>query len=310
MENWDLVVIGAGPAGLTAGIYAGRSGLKTLLLEEKLVGGEAANTPWVENYPGFENINGSELVERMAKQCRKFGTQINEIEKVISLDLKTKQKLAKTDKTTYSSYATIVSTGTHYRRLNVPGEKEFQGKGVSYCALCDGAFFKDKNVVVVGGGNSAAMSARYLSNIATHVGLIHRRDQLRADKASMDFLGKNNVEFVWNSEVMEIKGDNSVRSIVLHNRKTGELKELEVNGVFVQIGEVPNTRITNETGIKLDEKNFIIVDNRQRTNLPGVFAAGDVTNGPVKQIGTAVGEAIVAATEAFGYIEQPYYYIQ
>lgn len=308
MENWDLIIIGAGPAGLTAGIYAGRSDLRTLILEEKMPGGEAAVTPWVENYPGFESISGSELIERMTKHCRKFGAQINELEKAASLNLKSEKNLVETDKNTYSASAIIVATGTHYRLLNVPGEKEFQGRGVSYCALCDGAFFKGKRVVVVGGGNSAAMSARYLSNIAADVKLVHRRGQLRAEEASKEALRKQNVEFLWNFEVREIRGDNVVKSVILRNNKTGKKEKLEVDGVFVQVGEVPNTQFVKEAGVEVDAEGYIIVDKRQRTNISGVFAAGDVTNGPVKQIGTAVGQAIVAATEAFGYIKRPYYY--
>jgi thioredoxin reductase (NADPH) len=308
MENWDLIIIGAGPAGLTAGIYAGRSKLKTLILEEKLPGGEAAVTPLIENYPGFEKISGAELVEKMTVQCKKFGAQINELEKVAALDLTGEKKLVKTDKATYSASALIIATGTHNRLLNVPGEKKFQGRGVSYCALCDGAFFKGKRVIVVGGGNSAATSARYLSNVAANVKLVHRRDQLRAEEAYLEVLKRQNVEFLWNTEVKEIKGDSVVRSVILVNNKTGETRELEVDGVFVQIGEVPNTKFVKEAGVKVDDGGYIVVDDRQRTNVQGVFAAGDVTNKPVKQIGTAVGQAIVAATEAFGYIKRPYYY--
>lgn len=308
MGNWDLIIIGAGPAGLTAGIYGGRSGLKTLILEEKMSGGEAAVAPWVENYPGFESVSGAELVERMVNHCKKFGTQINELEKATWLDLKGEKKLVKTGKDAYSSSAVIIATGTHYQRLNVAGEKEFEGRGVSYCALCDGAFFKNKRVIVVGGGNSAAMSARYLSNIATNVKLVHRRDRLRAEAACVETLKEQNVEFIWNSEVKKIEGDNSVKSVVLQNSKTGEVKEIEVDGVFVQIGETPNTGFVKEVGVALDKEGYVIVDSRQRTNIGGVFAAGDVTNRPVKQIGTAVGQAIVAATEAYGHVKRPYYY--
>jgi len=308
MENWDLIIIGAGPAGLTAGIYAGRSGLETLILEEKMAGGEASVTPWIENYPGFESISGPELTEKMIKHCKKFEAQINELEKVNSLELKGEKKLVKTDRATYTASAIIIATGTYYRLLNVPGEKEFQGRGVSYCAMCDGAFFKGKKVIVAGGGNSATMSANYLSNIAANVKLVHRKKELRAEKASVEALKKENVEFLWNSEVKEIKGDNVVKSVVLQNNKTGETNEVEVDGIFVQIGEIPNTKVVKEAGVAVDKEGFVIVDSRQRTNIQGVFAAGDATNGPVKQIGTAVGQGIVAANEAFGYIKRPYYY--
>jgi len=308
MEDWDLIIIGAGPAGLTAGIYAGRSRLETLILEEKMPGGEAAVTPLVENYPGFETISGLELIEKMTAHCKKFGAQINELEAPVSLDITGKKKLVKTNANTYSASAVIIATGTHNRQLNVPGEEKFQGRGVSYCALCDGAFFKDKKVVVVGGGNSAATSALYLSNIAAKVKLVHRRNQLRAGLTVVENLKRQNVEFLWNSVVKEVKGNNVVENVILQNNKTGEESEVEVDGVFVQIGEVPNTQLVKGAGIEVDKGDYIIIDARQRTNVQGVFAAGDVTNGPVKQIGTAVGQAIVAATEAFGYIKRPYYY--
>lgn len=308
MEDWDLIIIGAGPAGLTAGLYAGRSGLRTLIVEEKTIGGQMAISPWIENYPGFESITGYELVEKMAEHCRKFGAQINEVEKAYSITVNHQEILVKTDKTSYTSKTLIVATGTNHRLLDVSGESKYQGRGVSYCALCDGAFFKGKKVIVVGGGNSAAASARYLANIAANVKLVHRRNQLRAEKAFLEALKRLKVEFLWDSEISEIKGNGVVQRVTLRNNKTKEVQEVDVDGVFVQIGEMPNTQLAKATGVELDEKGYIIVDVRQRTNIPGVLAAGDVTNRSVKQIGTAVGEAIVAATEAFGYAKRPYFY--
>jgi len=309
MEHWDLIIIGAGPAGLTAGIYGARSGLKSLVLEEKTPGGALAETPLVENYPGFpKGISGLELVEKMAEQCRKVGAQINELEKVVELQLEKKRKTIKTDKATYTASTVIIASGSHYSMLGVPGENEFRGRGVSYCAVCDGAFFKGGKVLVVGGGNSAVVSAIYLSNLASEVKLAHRRNQLRAEEALIKDLHARKVEILWNTELKEIKGDIKVKNAVLINNKTGETREIDVNGVFVQVGEVPNSKIAEEAGVKLDKGGYIIVDNRQKTNVRGVYAAGDVTTCPVKQIGTAVGQAIVAATEAFGYIKQPYYY--
>lgn len=307
MGNWDLIIIGAGPAGLTAGIYAGRSGLKTVILEEKMAGGEAAVAPWIENYPGFESIGGHELVEKMAAHCRKFGAQVNELEKVVSVNFKGEKKLVKTGKDEYSASAVIVASGTMHRLLNVPGEQEFLGRGVSYCALCDGAFFKDKKVIVVGGGNSAAMTARYLASVAASVRLVHRRETLRADAASVESLKEQNVELLLNSEVKEIRGNTVVKSVVLQNKSTGKLKELPIDGIFIQVGEEPNIQFLRDAGITTDERGYVIVDSRQRTNIQGVFAAGDITNSTVKQVGTAVGQAIIAATEAFHYIEKPYY---
>jgi thioredoxin reductase (NADPH) len=308
MEHWDLIIIGAGPAGLTAGIYGARSGLKTLVLEEKTPGGAAAETPLVENYPGFEAISGRDLSDKMAEHCKKVGAIINELEKVVKLDLKGEKKTAKTNRTSYAASAVIIATGSHYRELNVLGEAEFRGRGVSFCAVCDGAFFKGGKVLVVGGGNSAVVSSIYLANLASNVKLAHRRNQLRAEKTLKDDLRAQKVDILWNTELKEIKGDIKVRSAVLFNNKTGETKEISVDGVFMQVGEVPNSQFAKEAGIAVEKRGYIIVDDRQRTNIEGVYAAGDVTAGPVKQIGTAVGGAIIAANEAFGYIKRPYYY--
>lgn len=308
MEHWDLVIIGAGPAGLTAGIYGARSGLKTLILEEKTPGGAVAESPFIENYPGFPTISGRELVDKMLEHAKKIGVTINELERVVKLDLWSEKKIVETDRTSYIASAVIIASGCHYRELGVPGEKDFRGRGVSFCAVCDGPFFKGKKVIVVGGGNSAAVSAIYLSNLASNVKLAHRRAQLRAEEALEKDMREQGVEFLWNTEIKEIKGDVKVGNVVVFNNKTGETKEIEVDGVFVQVGEVPNNQTAKEAGVSVNKQGYIIVDDRQRTNITGVYAAGDVTTGPVKQVGTAVGQAIVAATEAFGYIKRPYYY--
>ncbi len=308
VENWDLIIIGAGPAGLTAGIYGARSGLETLILEEKTPGGAAAETPLVENYPGFEKISGRGLVDRIAEQCRKSGAKIVDLKKVLELNLKGERKVVKTDRTVYTASAVIIASGSYYNTLGVPGETEFRGRGVSYCTLCDGFFFKGRDVLVVGGGNAAAVSARYLANIASHVRLVHRRDQLRAEETVVKDLIVHGVELIWNTELREVRGDTKVRRVVLVNNKTGKPMEIDVDGIFIQIGETPNSQVAKEAGVKVDEAGFIIVDDRQRTNIDGVYAAGDVTICPVKQIGTAVGEAIIAANDAFGYIKRPYYY--
>lgn len=309
MESWDLIIIGAGPAGLTAGIYGARSGLKTLVLEEKTPGGAAAETPLVENYPGFpEGISGRDLVDKMAEHCRKVGAEIKQLERFIELYVKDGKRIVKTDRATYSASAVIIASGCHYRELRVPGEKEFRGRGVSYCTLCDGPFFKGKKVIVIGGGNAAIVSAIYLANLASDVKLAHRRNQLRAEEALVKDLHAQKVNILWNMELKEVRGVVKVKSVVLFNNKTGETREMDVDGVFIQVGEVPNSQIAREAGVEVDKDGYIIVDSRQRTNIHGVYAAGDVTTSPVKQIGTAVGQAIVAATEAFGYIKRPYYY--
>jgi len=309
LSQWDLVIVGGGVAGLTAGIYGSRSGLKTLVIEENVPGGQAAYAPVIENYPGFpEGIGGMDLVSRITKQAERMGVEIHQLEKVVSFHVERATKQVVTDKAVYVATAVIIASGSHHKKLGVPGEEEFRGRGVSYCAVCDGPFFKDRRVAVVGGGNSAVVSAIYLSNITSKVYLIHRRGELRAEKALTMSLQKRNVNIMWNMNVKEIRGDTRVEKMVLLNNKTGKVSELEVDGVFIQIGEVPNSKFARESGVEVDEKGYIIVDNRQRTNLKGVFAAGDVTACPVKQIGTAVGQAIVAANEAFGYIKRPYYY--
>jgi len=308
MEKWELIIIGAGAAGLTAGLYGARSGLNTLIIEEKMAGGNTVNAPVIENYPGFISITGQELVQKMVEQCTRFGVEIRQLEKVEGLELDNVKKVF-TNRNVYEASAIIIATGTHHRKLGVPGEEEFGGKGVSYCAICDAPFFKDRRVLVVGGGNSAAITALYLSEIASNVKLSHRRSQLRAEEALVrELKKKENVEILWNTVVKEIKGDTLVREVVLYNNETGETSKLETDGVFVQIGEVPNSEFAQKAGIKVNEAGYIIVDVRQRTNKEGVYAAGDVTNRPVKQIGTAVGEGTIAATDAYGYIRRPYYY--
>jgi thioredoxin reductase (NADPH) len=311
MEKWDLIIIGAGPAGLTAGIYATRSGLKALIIEEKIAGGTVGDAPLIENYPGFERISGAELAQKFAAQCRKLGTVIHEFERVVGLDLKGEAKIVKTDRGVYEAKAVVIASGSSYSELGIPGEKEFKGRGVSYCGICDGPLFKGKRVLVVGGGNSAVVTALYLAELSSEVKVAHRRDAFRAEEARVNaLLGKGNVEVFWNTEVKEIKGGKIVEKAVLFNNKTGETKELPVDGVFIQVGETPNSKIAKEAGVEVDEHGYIIVDSRQRTNVPGVYAAGDVTNHPVKQVGTAVGQGITAALEAYGYIRRPYYYRQ
>jgi len=309
MESWDLIIIGGGAAGLAAGIYGARSGLKTLVLDEKLAGGTMADAPLIENYPGFQSINGMELAQKMVAHCRKAGAAIREFEKVLEMNLESDKKIIKTNKTIYEAKAVIIASGSHYRELGVPGEKEFRGKGVSYCGICDGPLFKGKRVLVVGGGNSAVITALYLAEIASEVKIAHRREEFRAEEALITALkAKENIEILWNTEINEIRGERLVNKVIVFNNKTKETKELPVDGIFVQVGEDPNSQLAKEAGVAVDEDGYILVDIRQRTNIPGVYAAGDVTNHPVKQVGTAVGQGITAALEAYGYIRRPYYY--
>jgi thioredoxin reductase (NADPH) len=308
MESWDLIIVGAGAAGLAAGVYGVRSGLKTLIIEEKLAGGTTADAPLVENYLGFQSINGMELSQKMADHARSAGVTIKEFEKVISLGLKGEKKIVNTSKAAYEAKAVIIASGSYYRELGVPGEKEFRGRGVSYCGLCDGPLFKGKRVLVVGGGNSAVMTALYLAGLASEVKIAHRRDVFRAEEALIgDLKEKKNIEVLWSTEVKEIHGEKVVKKALFLDRRTGETKELAVDGVFIQVGESPNSQAAKEAGVAVDENGNIIVDALQHTNIPGVYAAGDVANHPVKQIGTAVGQGITAAVEAYGFIRRPYY---
>jgi len=308
MESWDLIIIGAGCAGLAAGIYGARSGLKTLIIEEKLSGGTTSDAPVVENYPGFSQIGGAELAEKMTTHCRKTGVTFHELETVTGLELTGDKKIVKTSKAVYEASAIIIATGSYYRKIGVVGEKEFFGRGVSYCGVCDGPLFKGKKVLIVGGGNSAVITTLYLSGIAAEVNVAHRRHAFRAEEALLkDVESKRNVRVFWNTEVREIKGEKLVNKVVLFDNKAGETQELMVDAVFVQVGEAPNSQLAKESSVEVDEHGFIKTDMFQHTNVPGVYAAGDVTNQPVKQIGTAVGQGITAALEAYAHIKRPYY---
>ncbi|MEM1550659.1 MAG: thioredoxin-disulfide reductase [Candidatus Bathyarchaeia archaeon] len=308
MEKWDLIIVGAGPAGLTAGIYGARSGLRTLILEKGVAGGALNEIPFIENYPGFpDGVSGQELAEKLVSQCRKFGAELREYEETTGIDISGEEKVVKTDRGAYSAESVIIASGSRHRKLNVPGEKEFEGRGVSYCALCDGPLFRSLRVLVVGGGNAAAVSAIYLSDLGAKVLIAHRRKQLRADEIYAKEIFRKGIEVLWNTEVKEIIGDNRVRGVLLYNNETGEEFMLNVDGVFVLIGEAPNSEFAKASGIKANEEGYIIVDVLQRTNIPGIYAAGDVTTHPIKQIGSAVGQAITAAVEAYKYVRKPYY---
>ncbi len=308
MESWDVIVIGAGSAGLSAGIYTVRSGLKTLVLDEKFAGGTIADASMVVNYPGFAEISGGELAEKMTAHCRAIGATIHALEPVTEIQLTGEVKTVKTTRATYETKAVIISMGSHYKELGVKGEAEFKGKGVSYCGVCDGPFFKGKRVLVVGGGNTACITSLYLSGLASQVYVIHRRQAFRAEERLVsDINAKNNVKIMWNTEIQEIKGDKQVKTVTLIDNVTKQTGELEVDAVFVQIGEAPNSQLAKAAGVEVDEHGFIKVDVKQQTNLQGVFAAGDITDQPIKQVGTAVGQGITAALEAYAYIRRPYY---
>ncbi len=308
MEDLELVIVGAGAAGLAAGIYGVRSGLKTLVLEEKIAGGTVAEAPLVENYLGFQHVGGFELADKMAVHAKAMDVEIREFESVTSLDLRGERKIVTTNKATYEAKTVIIASGSHYREVGVPGEKEFRGRGVSYCGICDGPLFKGKRVLVVGGGNSALITALYLTEHASEVKIAHRRDAFRAEEALVNALKtKKNIEVLLNTEIREIKGEKLVSKTVMLNVQSGETKEMPVDGVFVQVGENPNSQLAMDAGVAVDENGYVKIDLWQRTNIAGVYAAGDVTNHPVKQIGTAVGQGITAALEAYDFIRRPYY---
>jgi thioredoxin reductase (NADPH) len=307
-DCWDLVISGAGPAGLTAGIYSARSGLKTLIIEEAIPGGCVNEASFIENYPGFPNgITGQELARKMMEQCDNAGAEIHSIEKVNNILLKDGKKIIETDKKNYCSNAVIIATGTKYRRLGLKSEEKYKGRGISYCAVCDGPLFKDKKVIVIGGGNCAAIDSIYLSNLASNVKMIHRRSELRSEHALVEEMKKRDIEILFNTEVKKFEGDHKLRSVILYDNKLKNYSKMEVDGAFIDIGRIPNVDFLKNTGVKI-ENNYIVVDQRQRTNIEGIYAVGDVTKGPYKQVGKAIGDAVVAASEAHGYIENPYYY--
>ncbi len=297
----DVVIVGAGPAGLTAGIYASRLGLETVILEEKTIGGQVVENPLIENYPGFTEISGTELIERMKNQAEKYGVKINVFEPVKEIKLERQRKIVVTDSSHYSCRLLLICTGAKHRELGVNGEKKFFGRGVSYCPVCDGPLFRERKVAVVGGGESAATAAIYLKSIASQVYLIHRRNRLRAEKALRERILKSNVKILWNSVVSSINGDRAVREIVVRNLKTSEEKKVEVDGIFILVGTKPRSELARKTGIKTDEKGYIVVDRNQRTNIEGIYAAGDVTGEPA-QITKAVGEATVAILDGYNTV--------
>jgi len=295
----NLIIIGSGPAGLSAAIYAARGNLRPLVLTGQEIGGQIALTNEVENYPGFpEGITGPELVQLMQKQAEKFGARV-EVDTVTQVNLQTHPFQLKTiNGATYQANALIIATGASPRRLNVPGERELTGRGVSYCATCDGFFFRNKEIAVVGGGDSALQEALFLTKFASRVHIIHRRDQLRAQKILQDRARANDkIRFVWNSVVKEIKGSGKVESLVLENVQTRAQSELPVQGVFVYIGHLPNTALFKGQ-LEMDEEGYLKVDARLRTNIPGVFAAGESHDHIFRQAVISAGYGTMAELEA------------
>lgn len=301
--EFDTVILGGGPAGLSAGIYASRGAVSTAILDVSMLGGQPSNYLELENYPGFPIIGGYDLMEKFEEHADKFGVQKFPMQEIESLDLKSNPKVILTKEAEFKAKTVIIACGAQPMKLGVPGEAEFVGRGVSYCAVCDGAFYKDKVVAVVGGGNAAVEEAMYLTKFANKVYVIHRRNELRADKIVQERAFKNEkIEFIWDSVVKEIKGDDLVHTAVLENVKSGERSNLQVNGVFPYIGMVPN--IEGISGqVEQDAGGFIITDETMKTSIDGVFAVGDVRKTPLRQVITAASDGAVGAVYAVKYIE-------
>lgn len=305
MKNYDVVVIGAGPGGMTAALYAARANLKVAMLDRGVYGGQMNNTDDIENYPGFTSIKGPELGEKMYQSATNSGVEFvyGDVQKVTVDDEHLKH--VQTDSDELISKAVIIATGSTNRKLGVPGEEEFSGKGVSYCAVCDGAFFKNRDVSVIGGGDSAISEGLYLANLADKVNVVHHRDKLRAQRVLQDRAFDNKkMDFTWDSDVKEIIGDeNQVTGIKVHNKKTDQDEVVPTSGVFIYVGNIPNSQAFTNLRIT-DEAGWIKTNDEMETIIPGIYAVGDVRQKKLRQITTAVGDGGIAGQNAFEYVEQ------
>lgn len=300
---YDVIVIGAGPGGLTAALYASRSNLSTLILEKGIPGGQMNNTAEIENYSGFSSIMGPDLSMKMYEGAKQFGAEhvYGDVKEII--DHTTEKELVVSNKS-YFAKSVIIATGAEHKKLGVTGEAEYNGKGVSYCAVCDGAFFRDKHVVVVGGGDSAVEEGTYLTQFASKVTIVHRRDELRAQKILQDRAFKNDkIDFIWDSVVEEIEGDDKVTGVQLKNVRTGDVSTLAADGVFIYIGLLPNSDSFTNLPIT-NEEGWIETDSQMMTAVPGIFAIGDVRDTVLRQVATAVGDGSVAGNAAYQYVEE------
>ena len=300
---YDTLIIGSGPAGMTAGLYAARSNLKVGIIEQGAPGGQMNNTSEIENYPGYDHISGPELSMNMHAPLEKFGVE-NIYGIVKSIEDAGDVKRVITEDTSYEAKTIILATGAKYRTLDVPGEEEYTSRGVSYCAVCDGAFFRNQDLLVVGGGDSAVEEAVYLTQLAKTVTIFHRSDELRAQKILQDRAFANDkINFIWDSVVKEIKGtDIKVSGVTVENVKTGELSEHEFGGIFIYVGVNPVTSMVADLGIT-DEAGWVITDERMMTPKAGIFAIGDVRQKELRQIATAVGDGAIAGQGVYQYIE-------
>ena len=302
---YDVIIVGGGPSGMSAAIYASRARLKTLLIEKAGCGGQIAITDHLENYPGFEEgINGFELAMKMEKQARTFGCEIVYGEASFIETDDAIKKVVLSDKKEYFTKTIIIASGANFKKLGVEGEQEFIGKGVSYCATCDGPFFRNKEIAVVGGGDSALQEALYLTKFATKVNLIHRRDQFRAAKILQEkVFAEPKINIIFDSVVEKISGNLSVEQVTLKNVKNNISSPLSVNGVFVFVGWLPNTKFLENTKIKLNDAGYIVTDDNMNTSIEGIFACGDVRQKILRQVVTAAGDGAIAAISAQHFIE-------
>jgi thioredoxin reductase (NADPH) len=300
--NYELIIVGGGPAGLTAGIYAARARLRTLLVDRGIPGGQIVNAELVENYPGFpEGISGAELGQLMERQAVKFGLE-TAMADVGAIVIEDGVKVVKASEARYTARAVVIASGSEYSKLGVPGEEELRGRGVSYCATCDAAFFREQVVAVVGGGNVALNDAVFLTRFASKVIVIHRRDELRATKILQErAFAEPKIDFRWNSIVTSIEGDGQVHEVRLRNVKTGEESKLEVSGVFIAVGFSPSTGYLEQL-LSLAPGGFVKVNDQMETEVPGVFAAGDIRAGSPRQVSSAVGDGAIAAIAAERYL--------
>ncbi|MBN2034519.1 MAG: thioredoxin-disulfide reductase [Deltaproteobacteria bacterium] len=300
---YDVIILGGGPAGLTAGLYNARARLKVVLYERLAPGGQVLTTDWVENYPGFpEGVSGFELMDRMKNQAEKFGLEIRNDE-IVRLDLSESRKIIFAGDDQIETRAVIIACGATWKRLGIEGEERLIGKGISFCATCDGPFYRDQEVAVIGGGDTAVEEAIFLTRFVGKVYLVHRRDKLRATKVIQErAMAEEKIDFVWDTIPMRVLGEAGVEGIELRNLKTGVISRKAVKGVFVFIGTAPNTNLVKEQ-LKLDQSGFIVTDERMQTSVPGVFAAGDVRSKLFRQISTAVGEGATASYAAEKYLE-------
>lgn len=298
----DVIIIGFGPAGCTAGIFSARRNLKTLILHDDMSLSQVEEATIVDDWPGELGIKGMDLMDKLREHTKKLGVEIKE-EKVLEIKKAGKSFKVRTEKRSYSGKTVILATGAKHRKGLVKGEEQFSGKGVSYCATCDAPLFKGKNVLVLGGGDSAVMYALLLEQIGAKTSLVHRRDELRAAEAWQKKILKSKVKILWSTVCIEIRGDKFVRSAVLMNKKTKKQIEVPVDGVFVTFGTVPTSEIAKRLGIKLNERGYLIVDRFQKTNVPGVYAAGDCCDNPSKKIVTAAGDGAIAAESAYNFLK-------